>query len=145
MISLKYHFHLWFHCMLMILSVPKLSHHLTTKVYSRKTLIKYATGVITQISPSNSPIIHFSKNTTTLHCNCLMNGVQLAMPDRCRDLGVMFTSDLSWSEHYNTILCKAYQLLGLICQTFSQYAPSSVKKLLYLILIHPQLTYCSPT
>ena len=74
-----------------------------------------------------------------------MNGVQLhvATQDRCRDLGVMFTSDLSWTEHYNIISCKAFQILGLIGWTFSQYAPSSVKKLLYLTLVHPHLTYCS--
>ena len=42
---------------------------------------------------SKSHLINFSRNTP--HCNCLMNGVQLATQDRCRNLGVMFTSDLS--------------------------------------------------
>jgi len=31
-----------------------------------------------------------------------------------KDLGVTFSSDLSWSAHYNAILIKAYQTLGLI-------------------------------
>ena len=127
-------------------SVPKLSHHQPTKVYSRKTLMKYATGVKTQISPSISQglmhIIHFSRNM--LPHTTIMNGVLLSTQNRCRDLGVMFTSDLSWTEHYNTISCKAFQNLGLIHRTFSQYAPSSVKKLLYLTLLRSQLMYCSP-
>ena len=55
-----------------------------------------------------------------------------------------FQSDLSWSAHYNMISSKACQLLGLIRRTFSQSVPSSVMKLLYLTLIRPQLTYCSP-
>ena len=56
----------------------------------------------------------------------------------------MYTSDLSWTEHYNTISCKAFQVLGLTHRTFSQHAPSSVKKLLHLTCVRPQLMYCLP-
>ena len=88
-------------------------------------------------------MVFFSSNTVTPH-NYHMNGSWLITQDYCRDFGVIFSSDLSWTEHYNTIAKKAYQLLGLIRRMFSQSAPSSVKKLLYLSLVRPKLTYCSP-
>ena len=94
-------------------------------------------------NPSKSHIIHFSRATVIPH-NYQMNGTQLEVKDRCRDLGVIYTSNLSWTEHYIAMTRKAYQLMGLIRRTFSQSVPSSVKKLLYLSLIRSQLTYCSP-
>ena len=98
MISLKHQFPPKFHYMLIILSIPESLHHLMIKVYSQKTLINCATGVMhsgLSFIPSKSHIIHFSRNTTTPH-NYLMNGVQLVVQDQRKDLGVMFTYNLYW-------------------------------------------------
>ena len=62
--------------------------------------------------------------------------------DRCKDLGIIFCSDLSWSHHYNHILAKAYRQLGLIRRTFSSVSVRA-KKLLYISMVRSQLTYCS--
>ena len=35
-----------------------------------------------------------------------------------KGLGILFSSDLSWTEHYNHITPKAYKTLGLLCRTF---------------------------
>ena len=53
-----------------------------------------------------------------------LNPIPLA--DTCKDLGVISSSDLSWSQHYSTIS-----------------APIKPKKTLYLALVWSQLTYCS--
>ena len=63
--------------------------------------------------------------------------------DHFRDLGVIFSSDLSWTEHYNTLTAKAYQTLGLVRQSFSLSVPIRVKKCLFLSLVRSRLTYCS--
>ena len=63
-----------------------------------------------------------------------LNGLPLNITNSCKDLGVLFSSDLSWSSHYQAITTKAYQTLGLICHTFSSLIPVKVKKRLYLAL-----------
>ena len=59
-----------------------------------------------------------------------------------KDLGVTFSSDFSWSAHYNAISTKAYQTLGLIRRTFKINC-TEAKKQLYLALVRLQISYCS--
>ena len=53
-----------------------------------------------------------------------------------------FSTDLHWTEHYNTIIAKAYQTLGLLCHTFN-VSSIAAKKQLYISLVRSQLLYCS--
>ena len=59
------------------------------------------------------------------------------------DLGVIVSSDLMWSNHYNSIISKAYKSLALIRCTFCSKHCSSVKLHLYVTLVRPHLIYCS--
>ena len=43
-----------------------------------------------------------------------INGTDITSQDHFRDLGVIFSSDLSWTEHYNTLTAEVYQTLGLV-------------------------------
>ena len=66
--------------------------------------------------------------------------------DRCssqRDLGVMLSDDLSWSNHYTLIVSKALNVLGLLRRSFGPSTPVRVKRLLYLSLVRSKLLYCS--
>ena len=58
------------------------------------------------------------------------------------DLGILFSSDLSWTEHYNHVTSKAYKTLGLLHRTFKSNN-TQTKKLLYISLVCSQLIYCS--
>ena len=52
---------------------------------------------------------------------------------------------LSWSLQTRAVLRKAYSTLAFLRRTFSsQHTPSDIKRRLYLSLILPILTYCSP-
>ena len=97
-------------------------------------------------NPSKSHVVCFFRNTVIPH-EYKMNGIWLVPQDCCSDLGVMFTSDHSWTEHYKTITKKAYQFLGLICtcRTLTQYVLSSVKNSItcHLFILHWHI-YCSP-
>ena len=62
----------------------------------------------------------------------------------CKDLGVLFVSDLSWSSHIESTISKAYRMLSLINRTFSASSNVSVKKRLYLSIVLPVVTYGSP-
>ena len=61
-----------------------------------------------------------------------------------RDLGIIMSHDLSWKNHHDFILSKAYRFLGLLRRTFSTVHCNQAKKILYLSLVRSQLMYCSP-
>ena len=68
-----------------------------------------------------------------------INGNLIRRMSQHKDLGVTFSTDLHWTEHYNT---KAYQTLGLLRHTFS-VSSIAVKKQLYISLVRSQVLYCS--
>ena len=51
-----------------------------------------------------------------------------------KDLGIIISSDLDWSDHFQYISSQAYKTFGNSIHA---------KKLLYLSLVHPKLIYCS--
>ena len=61
---------------------------------------------------NTNKFIHLSFNTrfTTSYS---VNGTPIASTSTHRDLGIIISSNLSWNEHYNSILAKAYRTLGL--------------------------------
>lgn len=60
-----------------------------------------------------------------------------------RDLGIIVSYDLSWSNHYKYILAKAYYKLSMIRRTFSCLCPGDTRKKLYISLIRSQLLHGS--
>ena len=71
-----------------------------------------------------------------------VNGIPITSTSTHQDLGIIISSDLSWNEHYSSILAKAYQTLGLLRRTFSNTINIQVKKSLYISLIRSHLLYC---
>ena len=60
-----------------------------------------------------------------------------------KDLGIMVSSDLSWSEHVNVTINKANKLLGLVQRTVGSSNPSAFSTL-YKSLVRPILEYAVP-
>ena len=48
-----------------------------------------------------------------------MNGIEIKLTNHFKDLSIIFSSDLFWTHHFQQIITKAYQKLGLISRTFS--------------------------
>ena len=93
---------------------------------------------------SKCHLLRFRKGSTCLiDTTYHLSGLPLTSVNQCKDLGIIFSSDLSWSHHYKMISSRAYCRLGLIRRIFSSRAPVRTKKLLYLSLVRSQLTYCS--
>ena len=59
-----------------------------------------------------------------------------------KDLGVLVTNNLTWSNHINCIYSSAYRSLHLIHRSVSSNNPS-LRKCLYITLVHSRLIYCS--
>ena len=60
-----------------------------------------------------------------------------------RDLGIIVSHNLTWSNHFKVICSKAYSALALIRRTLSNHSAVSTKKQLYLSLVRSQFSYCS--
>ena len=67
----------------------------------------------------------------------------LSQSDTHRDLGVLQSSNLSWSQHYDYISANAYKSFHLLRRTFSKYHSIQTKKKLYISLIRSKLIYSS--
>ena len=50
--------------------------------------------------------------------NYTINNKSIEHKTQHKDLGLLYCNDLSWTEHYNYIISKAYKTLGLLRRTF---------------------------
>lgn len=72
-----------------------------------------------------------------------INGTPVAAECKHRDLGVIITSNQSWSDHIDSIVKRAYMVLGILRRTFSSVDGVEEKRTLYLTLVRSQLMYSS--
>ena len=82
----------------------------------------------------------FDLDTTTY----TVNGKLIKQLSKHKDLGIVFSCNLNWTDHYMTITTKAYQIFALIRRTF-RINCIEAKKYFYISLIRSQLIimYCS--
>ena len=69
-------------------------------------------------------------------------GSQLQQVDSIKYLGVILSSDLTWSEHITRICNKARKLTGLLYRRFHHCNPQLILRL-YKAFIHPHFEYAS--
>ena len=122
------------------------SSHFQTVCYCKQSRFSLHWGLKSRLSfnVTKCCLLHFHNRTYSLiSVTYHVDYVLLSLADTCKDLGGIFFSDLSGSQHYSAISARAYHQLGLICQVFSTSAPIKVKKTLYLALVWSQFTYCS--
>ena len=72
-----------------------------------------------------------------------INGLPISSCNQQKDLGILISSNLSWSHHISRITSKAYKILGLLRRTFASSNNVTTKKKLYISLVRSQLTYGS--
>ena len=81
---------------------------------------------------------------STHHHALLLDGVPLERVETFKYLGILLSSDLSWSAHVNSICSKARKLIGLLYRRFYTDMASDKLLELYKILIRPHLEYAAP-
>ena len=86
-------------------------------------------------------IMQFTMSSSPSISDYSIDGQPLSIKESCRDLGVIMSHDLSWSNHVSVVVAKAYKVLGFLRRSFHS-AHSSLHRLLYTSLIRSQLTYC---
>ena len=74
----------------------------------------------------------FDPDTTTY----TVNGKPIRQLSKHKDLGITFSSNLNWTDHYTMITTKAYQILGLVRRTSKISCIKAKKRLQILNLMH---------
>lgn len=72
-----------------------------------------------------------------------INGIQITKVDSIKDLGVTIDEKLSFSEHVDKIVGKAYKSLGFILRVCRPFSDISCLKVLYYSYVRSILEYCS--
>ena len=70
-------------------------------------------------------------------------GLPLETATTFKYLGVLLTSDLSWSGHVKNVCSKARQLVGLIYRRFYRHSSEQTLRQLFLSLVRPHLEYAT--
>ena len=89
---------------------------------------------------------HPPNSSTTLsqsNHTYFINGHPVNSCNQHKDLGILISHDLSWSNHLVQITSQAYKKLGLLRRTLCSTNSITTKKILYLSLVRSQLVYCS--
>ena len=87
---------------------------------------------------SKCKVLHIGSTPYT--GNYTLEGIQLEKLDNFRDLGIQIDSKLKFHIHTNTVVRKAYRVLGLICNSF-ECKDSDVMVKLYKTLVRPIIEY----
>ena len=88
-------------------------------------------------------LIRFSASHPAVNVSYFINQHQLSATNSHKDLGIIVSSNLDWTDHYNYISDQAHKTFGLLRRTFRNCNSTYAKKILYLSLVRPKLTYCS--
>ena len=59
-------------------------------------------------------------------------------------LGVILSSNLSWTPHVERIVAKTQKLIGMLYRQFYQWTNPEVLTKIYMSLIRPHLEYAAP-
>ena len=70
-----------------------------------------------------------------------LNGVPLERVETFKYLGLLLSSDLSWSNHIDSVCSRAKRILGLLYRQYYHHADSEAIRQLYISLVRPHLEY----
>ena len=84
---------------------------------------------------SKCSLMRFGSNKSSSHHVYSINDHIIQSTSQHKDLGIIVSSDLSWSDHILYISAKAYKTLGLLRHSFCKSNSVTSKKLLYISLV----------
>ena len=85
------------------------------------------------ISRKKSPVI--------LTSPLLLNGTPLEKVETFKYLGLLISSDLSWTSNIDSVCSKAKRILGLLYRHYYNLADDATIKQLYIALVRPHMEY----
>uniref|UniRef100_A0A1X7UDM8 Reverse transcriptase domain-containing protein n=1 Tax=Amphimedon queenslandica TaxID=400682 RepID=A0A1X7UDM8_AMPQE len=109
-------------------------------------LSNWSKSFLLSFNEKKSYILHFrGPRSAPISFHYSLDGSSINVKDSHRDLGVVFSSNLSLSAYMHTILKKAYCTLSTIRRVFPiSTTYTEAKEKFYLSLVLPILSYCAP-
>lgn len=95
------------------------------------------------LNVSKCAFMSYSRCSTPININYLINGEVVLKVDSIKDLGVYFDEKLSFKLHFNHIINKARAMLGFIKRWSKEFNDPYILKSLYTTLVRPNLEYAS--
>jgi ribonuclease P/MRP protein subunit RPP40 len=87
--------------------------------------------------------ISFTNKKKPIIFNYEIDDINLSRVDTVKDLGVYLTHNLNYTTHINSIISKAFKLLGFLKRTSSEFSNVRAIKALFVSLVRSQLEYAS--
>ena len=108
----------------------------------QSTIALFADDWGMEFNKSKCQVLHVSKRKySQTFPPYELDGYRLECLPQVKDLGVIVSSDLTWSKHIEVIVAKANKTLGLIKRLLKDTSDLKVRKILYCTLVRPILEY----
>ena len=86
--------------------------------------------------------ITYTRKVKVFKFDYSLNKASLTRLSKCKDLKVEFQSNLRFSDHYNSVINKAYRALGFVIRNSTHKNIYSVVRL-FNCLVRPHLEYAA--
>jgi hypothetical protein len=93
-----------------------------------------------KINPSKSKAVSFTRTRVKDPLDYSLANTLLPEASSCKYLGIILRSDLSWADHVNYTLKKAWKALHFTMRILKR-GNSNSKSLVYMSLVRPTLEY----
>ena len=93
-----------------------------------------------KIDPSKSQSVRFTRARMKDPLDYLLANTLIPKASSCKYLGIILRSDLSWADHVNCIVKKAWKALHFAIRMLKK-RNSNTKRLAYMSLVRPILEY----
>ena len=106
----------------------------------------WASSNFMTFNESKCKVMHISRKRSPLSpCTSIMlNGSILETVTMYKYLGLLISSDLSWSNHIQSVCSKARKIVGLIYRKYYRFSDTATLLQLYRSLVRPHLDYAAP-
>lgn len=88
-------------------------------------------------------VITYTRRVNYIMSSYTIEEGELCRKKECKDLGVIFQSNLKFNNHYNYIVNKAYKMLGFVVRNSRFFKDLGCIIKLYNSLVRPHLEYAS--
>ena len=109
--------------------------------YDLSNFEKSTTNVNLALNVSKCNVLRVTRKHNQIVYPYKLNDTLLESSDCERDLGILTSTDLSWSKHVDYQCAKASKTLGYVRRSTFDITDAAVRRSLYLTLVRTQLLY----
>jgi hypothetical protein len=107
------------------------------------SIVRWCAGNNLFLNCAKCKVVSFTKQTVALLFNYSINGTTLSRSNSVRDLGVVFGSRLSFTNHIESIVNSSFKSLGFVLRNGREFSDVDKLQLLYFTYVRSRLEYAS--